>query len=95
MGNLIERSSTTAREGLSWLLQEYAEHRFKARELAELLLRRFPEACAAKLTRSSALETEDQIIQQIVAEIGAQRLQLQQRNPAVRTRESRLSRYYW
>ncbi|MEO1949635.1 HrgA protein [Thioclava sp.] len=77
------------------LLQEHPEHRFKARELAELLLRRFPEACAAKLARSSALETEDQLVQQIVAEIGAQRPQIQQRNPAVRTTESRPRRYYW
>lgn len=61
------------------LLREHPEHRFKARELAELLLRRFPKACAAKLARSTALETEDQLVQQIVAEIGAQRRQIQQR----------------
>ena len=77
------------------LLREQPERRFKARELAQLIRERFPDECRAKLERSAALQTEDQLLQQIVAEIGAQRPQMQQREPHVRTTEGRPRRYYW
>lgn len=77
------------------LLREHPERRFKARELAQLIRERYPEACQVKLERSAALQTEEQLLQQIVAEIGAQRPQMQQREPHVRTTEGRPRRYYW
>ena len=77
------------------LLREQPERRFKARELAQLIRERFPDACQAKLERSAALQTEEQLLQQIVAEIGAQRPQMQRGQPNVRTTEGRPRRYYW
>ena len=77
------------------LLREQPERRFKARELARLIYERFPNECRSKLERSAVLHNEDQLLQQIVAEIGAQRPQMQQREPHVRTTEGRPRRYYW
>lgn len=58
------------------LLREYPERRFKARELAQIIRERFPDASLAKLKRSEALQTEDRLLRQILAKIGARRPQM-------------------
>lgn len=77
------------------LLKECPEQRLKAREIAVLIFDRYPEACAAKKAKSPALETDADLIQQIVAEIGSQRKVIQDRFPQVRVTESRPRQFYW
>ncbi|MFY0733736.1 COG2958 family protein [Aurantimonas sp. NFXS3] len=77
------------------LLQEKPQQRFKARELALMIFERYPEACRTKMEKSAALKNDDDLIQQIVAEIGAQRPKIQARYPEVRITESRPRRFFW
>lgn len=77
------------------LLKDRPEQRLKAREIAVLIFDRYPEACAAKKAKSPALETDADLIQQIVAEIGSQRKVIQDRFPQVRVTESRPRQFYW
>lgn len=77
------------------LLRGRPEQRLKAREIAVLIFERYPEACAAKKAKSPALETDADLIQQIVAEIGSQRKVIQDRFPQVRVTESRPRQFYW
>ena len=77
------------------LLREQPERRFKARELAELVVQRYPKECADKLQRSDTIKTDADLLQQIVAEIGATRPRMQLRFPNVKNTEGRPRKYYW
>lgn len=69
--------------------------KFKAREIAEWIYQSYPERCNEKLQRSAALKGEGDLIQQIVAEIGANRPAIVKSNAQVRTTEGRPRLYYW
>ncbi len=77
------------------LLREQPDKRFTARDIALAIYDKFPDACNAKLARSSALTDKDDLIQQIVAEIGSQRPRMQKEHPQIKTTESRPRHYYW
>ncbi|MEN3793923.1 HrgA protein [Fulvimarina sp. MAC3] len=77
------------------LLREKPQQRFKARELALMIFEQYPEACRAKMEKSAALKNDDDLIQQIVAEIGAQRPKIQAKHPEVRVTESRPRQFFW
>ena len=67
-----------------------------ARELAEWLFASFPQECAAKKAASGArLQSDADLLQQLVAEIGSQRPHWQAKHPQLKTHESRPRRYYW
>lgn len=70
-------------------------HRFKAREIAEWIFGHYPSECAEKKNRSSNLKTDDDLVQQLVAEIGGNRPLIEKRFPQVRTTEERPRRYFW
>jgi hypothetical protein len=67
----------------------------KARDMALWIHRAYPTECQAKLDRSASLHSEADLIQQLVAEIGAQRPQLIKTYPQIRVTEGRPRRYYW
>lgn len=69
--------------------------RLKAREVAEWIVETYPAAAEEKLRRSAVLQTRDDLIQQLVAEIGANRPAIQGKNPQVKTTEERPRLYYW
>lgn len=69
--------------------------RLKARDIALWVYQRYPEECAAKLERSAALSSQADLIQQLVAEIGAQRPQIARAHPQFKTTEGRPRLYYW
>ena len=69
--------------------------RLKAREIALWVYQRYPRECAAKLERSAAIWNEAELIQQLVAEIGAQRPQIARAHPQFKTTEGRPRLYYW
>ena len=69
--------------------------RLKARQVAEWIFENYTDDCRAKIARSTFLETDSQLVQQLVAEIGAQRPQLVKAYPQIKTTEGRPRLYYW
>lgn len=76
-------------------LAERAEDKFTARQIAEWVFKNFPAECEEKKAKSTAIETDADLIQQLVAEIGSQRRRVQKLHPQVKTTEGRPRRYYW
>lgn len=80
------------------ILKEISGTRLTAREIATRILERYPEACEDKRRRSRAvispLDSEESLLQQIVAEIGAQRNVLERRFD-IKTTEERPRKYYY
>lgn len=76
-------------------LKAHPGRKLKAREIAEWIVRTYPDAAADKLRRSSVLETPEMLLSQLVAEIGANRPAIENRNRQVRTTEDRPRLYYW
>ncbi|AMV13731.1 COG2958 family protein [Legionella pneumophila] len=79
-------------------LADHPEEKFTAREIALWIFENFPNECREKQNRSTAtvnpLDNDNALIQQIIAEIGAQRPRIQ-RNPNIKTTESRPRKYYF
>lgn len=80
-------------------LKENPEKRFTAREIGEWVFRTFPDECLLKKEKSKATKfpiiTESDLIQQIVAEIGATRPDIQRKYPEIKTTEERPRKYYF
>lgn len=67
-----------------------------ARELALWIFEQFPVECAEKKANSASyIQTDADLLQQLVAEIGGQRTHWQKKHPELKTTESRPRRYYW
>ncbi len=81
------------------ILRQSPEQKFTAREIAGRIIEMYPEECRRKQERSIAtvvpLDSNAALLQQIVAEIGSQRLRLQKRYPEVKTTEGRPRKYYF
>lgn len=79
-------------------LAEHPEKKFTAREIALWIFENFPDECREKQSRSTAtvnpLDNDAALIQQIIAEIGAQRPRIQ-KNSNIKTTESRPRKYYF
>ncbi len=80
-------------------LRQNPEQRFTAREIAGWIFQTYPKECRQKQKRSTAkitpLDSDAALVQQIVAEIGSHRPQLQKRYAEVKTTEGRPRRYYF
>ena len=76
-------------------LKAHVDKRLTARDLANWIWEHYPKECAEKLDRSRALKTEADLLQQLVAEISANRPTIERRFPQVRTTEDRPRLYYW
>lgn len=76
-------------------LTAHPEEKFSARQLAEWIFATFPAECLAKKASSQALETDADLLQQLVAEIGSQRPRLQKKHPGLKTTEGRPRKYYF
>lgn len=78
------------------LLSANPGKRYKARDIAIWITETYPEASAAKMEKSAALENHTQLLNQIVAEIGANRPHWQKQISQLRTTEGARPRlYYW
>lgn len=79
-------------------LKQSPEERFTAREIAHWIVRTYPDETEKKRLSSNAkkvpLDTPEAMLQQIVAEIGAQRSRLERRH-GVRTTEGRPRKYFY
>lgn len=77
-------------------LKARPEERFKARQIALWMFENQPEACEEKRRKSQQdLSSDDALIQQLVAEIGANRPEIQKKEPTIRTTEGRPRLYYY
>lgn len=80
-------------------LKSNPEQKFTARELANWIFKTYPEECRAKREKSTAtaipLDSDDALIQQIVAEIGSQRPRLLKKYPSIKTTDGRPRKYYF
>jgi len=76
-------------------LQARPEARYKARDIATWICETYPEEAEAKLASSSSLTNKTELLNQLVAEIGANRPSWQERYPELRTSEERPRLYYW
>jgi uncharacterized protein len=80
-------------------LQAHPEEKFTARDLAEWIFKTYPAECREKQVRSKAtvipLNSDIALVQQIAAEIGAQRPQIEKKFPGLKTTDSRPRAYYY
>ena len=80
-------------------LQSEPDKKFTAREIAEWILKTYPEECEEKRLRSTAritpLEDTNALLTQLVAEIGSNRPAMQIKHPHLKTTEGRPRKYYW
>lgn len=75
-------------------LTGHPDEKFTARQIAEWIFATFPDECHAKKASSQALETDSDLLQQLVAEIGSQRPRLQKEHANLKTTEGRPRKYY-
>lgn len=85
----------TRNDKIAVILRSEPERRFTAREIAEAIVQRWPDWADRKRQESKQHLDRAGLLQQIVAEIGAQREALQRKYTAVRATEERPRRYYW
>lgn len=83
------------RERTFELLKSSPDQRFKAREIADWIHRTYPAETREKIEKSSFLDSDAGLLNQLVAEIGANRPNWQIKFPNLRTTEGRPRRYYW
>ena len=77
------------------LLTSKPDTRFKARDVANWIYETYPQEAEAKLASSTFLKTKNELINQLVAEIGANRPSWQEKYPELRTTEERPRLFYW
>jgi len=80
-------------------LKATPEEKYTARQIAEWIYKTYPEECQKKQERSKAklhpLDTDAALVQQIIAEIGAQRPLMQEKYPDLKTTDGRPRLYYY
>lgn len=76
-------------------LKDNSESKFTAREISDWIFRNFPAECEEKKANSNSIETDDELKQQIVAEIASRRPSLQKKHAQIKTTEGRPRRYFW
>ncbi len=91
--------ATSLTDRVYQFLKANAEVRHSAREISQWIVENDPDFVREKQLRSSAtvipIDTTSAVEQQIVAEIGSQRLRLQKKFPNIKTTESRPRLYYY
>jgi hypothetical protein len=80
-------------------LQHRADQKFTAREIGEWIFKTYPEECKKKKERSTAtafpIDSNDALIQQIIREISARRISIQEKENRIKTTEDRPRKYYF
>lgn len=71
------------------LLKDQPEKQLTARQIAKQVFAVYPAYCMAKREASTHLETENDVITQLAAEIGAHRPALQIKHPQIKTTAGR------
>ena len=76
-------------------LSSHPDERFTAREIARWICENYPQEAAAKLAASASLQTQNELLNQLVAEIGANRPNWQSQHAQMRTTEGVRPRLYY
>jgi hypothetical protein len=78
-------------------LNERPEEKLTARQIAEWIFKTYPAECQAKKANSQGgyINTDADLVQQLVAEIGSRRPSLQKQYPKLKTTEGRPRKYYY
>ena len=76
-------------------LKQNAEQKFIAREIANWIFENFPAECEQKKAKSKSIMTNDDLIQQIAAEISSRRPRLQREHEQIKTTDERPRQYFW
>ena len=76
-------------------LASHPEQKFTVRQIAQWIFKQYPSECEQKKSDSTSIESDADLVQQIVAEIGSRRPALQKKNPRMKTTEGRPRKYYW
>jgi uncharacterized protein len=68
-----------------------------AREIGQWVFEQFPDECAEKKAASTGgyINSDADLVQQLVAEISSRRVSMQKQHPQLKTTEGRPRRYYW
>ncbi|HHW4675309.1 MAG TPA: COG2958 family protein, partial [Xylella fastidiosa subsp. pauca] len=95
----LKESAMTLNLGKAILdcVQTRPEEKFTARQIAEWIFSTYPAECQQKKTNSQAtyINTDGDLIQQLVAEIGSRRPSLQKKHPELKVTEGRPRKYYY
>ncbi|CAJ48147.1 conserved hypothetical protein, partial [Bordetella avium 197N] len=77
-------------------LKAHPEEKLTARQIAEWTLKTYPAECQEKKVNSKGgyINTDADLVQQLVAEIGSRRPNLQKQHPELKTTEGRPRKYY-
>lgn len=76
-------------------LRAHPDEKFTARQIAEWVFATYPEQCQAKKQSSQRLETDAELLQQIVREVSSQLPRLQRNDPGLKTTEGRPRKHYY
>jgi hypothetical protein len=78
-------------------LKAHPDTSYTAREIAQWIFEQFPDECAEKKAASTGtyLNSNADLLQQLVAEISGSRPRWQKQYPQLKTTEGRPRRYYW
>lgn len=76
-------------------LRSQENQKSTARQIAEWIFVTYPSECQEKKSSSRFIETDAQLVQQLVAEISSQRPALEKRHSEFKTTEGRPRQYYW
>lgn len=77
------------------ILKSSPSAQFTARQLAEQIFKSFPAECAEKKAASKFINSDKDLVQQLVAEIGSQRPQMQKKHPQIKVSEGKPRKFYW
>lgn len=76
-------------------LKESPEQKFTAREIAKAIVEKYPVEADKKIKESKFIKTKNQLLTQVVAEIGRARSSFQDKNPEIKITAENIRRYYW
>lgn len=80
-------------------LKQHSDNKYTANEIATWIFKNYPKDCQEKQKRSTAqiipLNDDKSLISQLVSEIGANRANLQNKYPQIKTTEGRPKKYYY
>ena len=74
-------------------LRKNSDQRFAAKEIASWIFEIYPNECQEKRNRSKKLNTDEDVINQITAEISSSRPSIQKKDPKIKTTEDRPKKY--
>jgi hypothetical protein len=77
------------------LLAAKPGERFTARQIASWICKNYPQEAQDKLDRSPTVRTREELVQQLVAEIGSARPHWETKHRQLRSIAVRPRQYYW